>query len=217
MRKKSKMKKVKGDPLFGDTFEHPSFGMLTFGSCQGGESTLFGSSIKHRNTIRIEIKHAEYNRQTGSEYIFGKETIVEAEMSHTQFADAITGLGSSSGVPITLTYVKGEDKIPEPEFVNKREQFNAEFYETQEGIMKRLTDLGKKVGEKNLPKWVGHEIDVIKGWLKSNTPYLAEQFQEQMDKTVTEAKGEIEGYVSDMVKRIGLESIRKQAPQLPEG
>lgn len=211
------MKKVKSDKLFGDTFEHPSFGQLSFSQGQSGRgTTLFGSSIQHRNIIRLQISHAEYNRHTGTEYIFGRETIVEALMSPTQFADAITGLGSGQGVPITLRYVKGEEKIPEPEFINKRVQFESEFLKTAEGVMGRLVELEKKVKERKMPKWVSHEIDIIRDWLKSNIPFLAEQFDEQMDKSVTEAKGELEAYVSGMVKQLGIKAIREQTPLLPE-
>jgi hypothetical protein len=138
-------------------------------------------------------------------------------MSHTQFADAITGLGSSSGTPITLAYVKGEGNIKPPESViNKREQFENEFDETTEGIMKRLTDLEEKVKEKNMPRWVIQEIGVIKGWLKSNHPFMAKQFEKQMDKTVTEAKGEVEGYLNSVIRHYGIEAIRQQAPLIDE-
>ena len=210
------MKKIREDSLFGDLYSHPSFGQLTFGACQGGGIPLFGSSIKHRNTIRMEIKHAEYNRHIGTEYISGREVIVEAMMSPTQFADAITGLNSGSGTPITLEYVTGIGQIKPPEYINKREQFENEFAKTTEHIIERLDGLEAKVNERHLPKWVSHEIDVIRGWLKSNHPYMAQQFDEQMDKSVTEAKGEIEAYVSGMVRRLGIEAIRSQAPQLPE-
>ncbi len=194
------MGKIRSDNVFGDIYAHPSFGMLTFGSCQGGDIPLFGSSIKHRNTIRMEISHAEYNRNTGTDYVFSREQIVEAIMSPTQFADAITGIGSSSGTPITLRYGKGEGNIKPPEYVNKRKQFETEFAKTTEQIIERLDSLEAQVNEKHLPKWVSHEIDIIRGWLKSNHPFMAEQFDRQMDKTVTEAKGDVEAYVSGMIK-----------------
>ncbi|KKK54100.1 hypothetical protein LCGC14_3088120, partial [marine sediment metagenome] len=97
------MKKIKSDGLFGDTYEHPSFGTLAFHRSSGGKQALFGSSIEHHNCIGITISKAEYNRHIGTEYIFSKETIVKAEMSPTQFADAITGFNSGCGSPITLT------------------------------------------------------------------------------------------------------------------
>jgi len=210
------MEKISEDKLFGSIYKHPSFGQLTFWQAQGGATPLFGSSILHRNTIRMEIKKAEYNRHTGSEYVFGRELIVVARMSPTQFADAITGLNSGSGTPITLEYVTGEGNIEQPEYINKREQFETEFAKTTEGIVERLNALESKVNERKLPKWVSLEIDVIRGWLKANHPFMVKQFDEQMDKTVTEAKGEVEAYVSGMVRRLGIEAIRNQAPQLPE-
>ena len=211
------MDKVESDKLFGDTFAHPSFGKLTFGACQGGKSSLFGSSILHNNVIRMEIKRAEYNRNNGTDYFFEREVLLEAYMSHTQFADAITGLGSSSGTPITLSYVKGEGNIEPPEFINKREQFENEFKKTTDGIVERLNDLEAKVNERKMPKWVAFEIGIIRSWLVSNHPFMAEQFDKQMDKSVTEAKGEIEGYINATVRHFGIEAIRKQAPQLTEG
>ena len=211
------MKKIKSDKLFGDTYEHPSFGTITFNRAQGGRSALFGSSIEHRNVITLTIKRAKYNRHIGRDWIFGKQTLIEAYMSETQFADAITGFGQGSGSPITFKFITGEGVIEPPEFVNKREQFESEFLETAGGVMERLVELEKKVTERKLPKWVSQEIDIIRGWLKSNIPFLAEQFDEQMDKSVTEAKGEIEAYVSCMVNRLGLEALREQTPELPEG
>jgi hypothetical protein len=210
------MEKIKSDKLFGDSYAHPSFGMLTFGSVHGNGSPLFGSSILHRNTIRMTISKAEYNRNTGTDWVFERGLLIEAEMSPTQFADAITGLGSSTGTPITLRYITGEGKIEPPEYVNKREQFENEFGKMTEDIVTRLNDLDTKVSERHLPKWVNQEIDVIRNWLKSNHPFLAEKFDKQMDKSVTEAKGEVEAYVSNMVRTIGIEAIRRQAPQLPE-
>lgn len=211
------MQQTRKDDLFGDLYEHPSFGKLTFGRSQGGDSVLFGSSIKHRNTIRMTISHAEYNRHTGYEFIFERGRILEAEMSPTQFADAISGIGSSTGTPITLKYIKGGEMIESPEFINKREQFESEFLRTIGGISKRLIDLEQQVKDKHLPKWVSHEIEIIRSWLKSNAPFLAEQFDEQMDKSVTEAKGELEAYISGMVEKLGLEALREQTPLLPDG
>lgn len=211
------MKKVKSDKLFGDIYQHPSFGQLSFAQSQGTGTALFGSSIKHRDTILMTIRKAEYNRQPGREYIFGREVLIEAMLSHTQFADAIAGVGSGSNVPITLRYIKGKGKLPYPEYINKRKQFESEFLTLVEGIMERLTNLETQSTNKKLPKWLTQELKVIRNWLKSNVPYLAERFDDQMDKSVTEAKGEIEAYVSSMVHKIGLEAIKKQAPQLPLG
>lgn len=211
------MEKTKSDKLFGDTFAHPSFGQITFVNCQGGAQPLFGSSILHRNTIRMEICRAEYNRNNARDWIFGREPLIQAYLSHTQFADAITGVGSRHGAPITLSYVKGEGDIERPPFVNKREQFENEFTQTTNDIIERLDDLEAKVNERKLPKWVSHEIGVIRSWLRDNHPFMAEQFDKQMDDSITEAKGEIEGYLSSVVNQLGIEAIKQSAPELPTG
>ncbi len=59
-------------------------------------------------------------------------------------------------------------------------------------------------------------MEVTKSWFKSNIPYLAEQFAEQMDKTVTEAKAEVEAYVAGIVHQTGLEALEDMKPQLTE-
>ena len=68
-----------------------------------------------------------------------------------------------------------------------------------------------------MPQWLVHDIEVTKSWLKSNIPYLAEQFAEQMDKTVTEAKAEVEAYVTQTIQRTGLDALEDMKPQLTDG
>jgi len=133
--------------FMGDYYEHPSYAVLSFGRCQGGEQPLFGSSILHHNTVRMEIQHAEYNRSSASDHYFGRKVILTAYMSPTQFADAITGLNSGSSTPITLNFTERDGTIPKPDFIDKRQQYNEDFFERANGIMARITDLEKKAGE----------------------------------------------------------------------
>lgn len=49
--------------------------------------------------------------------------------------------------------------------------------------------------------------------LKSNIPYLQKLFAEQMDKTVTEAKGEFETYLQNKMNSIALAAISEQMKQ----
>lgn len=48
--------------IHGDTYHHPSFGMLSFSRVHGGHSNLFGSSIQHRNTIHMVLKEGTVSR-----------------------------------------------------------------------------------------------------------------------------------------------------------
>ena len=53
--------------LFKNKETHPSYGMLQFSRTTGGKTSLFGSSIKHKDTIRLKVKgwrniyHADAN------------------------------------------------------------------------------------------------------------------------------------------------------------
>ncbi|KKN59272.1 hypothetical protein LCGC14_0543710 [marine sediment metagenome] len=206
---------TKTDPLHGDDYSHPSYGMISFSRGQGSDATLFGSSIKHHNTIRVTISHAERHMDNGTEHIFDRARIVEAIMSPTQFADAITGM-NTSGVPITLQWTAGKGHIDSPEFINKREGFEKEFTERVRGIKDKMSETIEKAKDKKAPRWLVHDLEITKGWFESNIPYLAEQFDEQMDKSVTEAKAEIEAYVSAIIHQTGLQALEDMRPQITE-
>ena len=65
--------------------------------------------------------------------------------------------------------------------------------------VKKLLD-EKRVLSKSDREWI---VDVFKSAgrkLSSDLPFLNELFQEQMDKTVTEAKGEFESYLQNLPK-----------------
>ncbi len=205
---------VKNDPVSGDEFKHPSFATISFTRTQGSSQALFGSSIKHRNAILVRISHAEKHLSHAHEYIFSSGVIVEAYMSPTQFADAITGSGSGGEAPITLQFTEKDGRIDQPSFENKRLQFEKEFFQTANGIVKQINETIEKAKDKKAPQWLVHDMEVTKGWLKSNIPYLAEQFAEQMDKTVTEAKAEVEAYVTSVIHQTGLEALGDMKPQL---
>ena len=195
---------VKSDPVHGEDFTHPSYGTVSFTRAQGGDSVLFGSSIKHNNVIILRVSHAEKHHSNAQDYIFEKGTIVEAYMSPTQFADAITGFGQGSGTPITIRRTEKDGIMDKPAFENKREEFETEFKKRADDIVKRMNDTIETAKDKKIPKWLVQDMEVTKGWLKGNIPYLAVQFAEQMDKTVTEAKAEVEAYVTSVIQQTGL-------------
>ncbi len=103
---------------------HPSYGTLLFNRAYGGEETaLFGSSIRHRDTITMELHHADITRGLSNDWIHGNKLVAKVEMSYSQFAEAITSFGRGSGVPITIRYTEKDGRMPECNFVSKREHF----------------------------------------------------------------------------------------------
>jgi len=204
---------VKED-TYSESFDHPAYGSIEFNNVHGTDHVLFGSSIRHRDMIRVVLSHAEKHAGHGEDRVFPRKIIAEGFMSRAQFAQAITGFGSGDSTPITLRFTENDGTIENLEMPNKRTEFHANFDDSVGGIMERFNALVAKAKDKNAPKWLVEEVEVIQGWLKANIPFLAEQFDRQMVNSVTEAKAEIEAYVTNRVQRAGLDSILETAPQI---
>ena len=213
-------KPYKTDPIMGDYYQHPTFGIMSIGRCSGSHSvSLFGSSVLHQQTIRLTISHAELRRSLNSDHIFDKGYIVEVEMSPTQFADAITGLNVGIGTPVTIRLIgksAGENLTHlDAPFQNKVAQFNKEFDKDIKDLGERFDEAIKLAEETHAQKRLIKDLELLKKHFVGNIPFVNKQFSEQMEKTVKEAKGEVEGFINQ-VASYGIEAIRNQAPQLPE-
>ena len=196
---------------FGTKTRHPSYGTLLFNRTYGGKTPLFGSSIEHSNVITMELRHAEIERGLNRDLIYGHTPIIKVEMSYSQFAEAITSFGHDSGVPCTIRYTEKDGRIPECDFVSKREQFTDEFKgktkdamnESQQ-LIQDVTDLfsQKKALTKVDKEAVISKLRKLSMDIGCNLDFIADQFNEQMDKTVMEAKGEIESFCQNKINAI---------------
>lgn len=204
--------------------QHPSYGMIRICRSQvGGPGTaLFGSSIMHNNVIRLSISRGELERERNEDKFYakgsGKDKIVEVEMSYTQFAEAITSLNIGEGIPVTITNINGE-QIEQCPYRNRQKIMRREMNEAARDVVqeleKRSEEIEKLLKEKRVLsredrdnilwalKSVGQE-------LKSNLPYLQTKYSEQIDKTLTEAKGEFEAYLQNKMNSIALAVISEQ-------
>ena len=210
---------------FGTKTSHPSYGTLAFCRHSGGDTTLFGSSIKHSNTIMMTLYHADIERSLHNDHIYGKKTIAEVEMSYSQFAEAITSMNMGTGIPVTIRYTEQDGKIPKCDFVSKRQQFVDEFKEKREKATKESKDLLQEVYDlfsqkKPLTK---ADKDNIKDKLYKlnmnigvNLDFIADQFNEQMDKTVKEAKGEIEAFCQNKINSIANAALMEHRDDILE-
>lgn len=204
--------------IHGDTYHHPSFGMLSFSRVHGGHSNLFGSSIQHRNTIHMVLKEGTVSRELNEDWYFGGPEIVEVEMSQSQFAELITSMNMDSGVPCTIKFIKGKGRIPEPDFINKREQITNEFKERMDdkkaSANKIYEEIKTLLDKKSIGKGdraaILRKIHSITNGLSSESNFMFRQFQEQMDKTITQAKGEIEAFAQNRINTIAQQAIAEQ-------
>lgn len=197
---------------FGVRTTHPSYGTLLFSrTSSGGKTPLFGSSIQHRDTICMTLHHASIERGLNRDWIHGDKVIAEVEMSYSQFAEAITSMNIGTGVPVTVRWTEKDGKIPPCDFVSKREQFEDEF-KTQrknatrvsEELIQEVTELFNQKGtlKKADKEDILRKLNKLKMDIGINTDFIVNQFNEQMDKTVMEAKGEIEAFYQNKVNTI---------------
>lgn len=203
----------------GEKEEHESFGMIEISrNTNNRGQALFGSSIKHENIITIKIKKGVVERSINNDWYFDKGIpFIEIDMSPTQFAELITTLNHGSGTPCTIKYINGQ-KMPECPEVNKRQQFEQEFANDMYALKKDITKLTEEtkqllnskkpltIKEKQL---ILSQIESLEREIQHNIPYVQAQFNEQMDKTVLEAKGEMEAFVTNTVQKLGLNSLKQ--------
>ena len=108
------------------TVEHESFGLLSFIRTQSNQNKhLFGSSIKHQNTIHMRVNACKENRGLNRYWYYPKETIIDIEMSYSQFAEAIVAM-NTTGIPCTIRKVMGNEMEDCPG-ESQREMFEKEF------------------------------------------------------------------------------------------
>ena len=184
------------------TYKHPSYGQLEINRVQAAmPHPLYGSSIKHRDTIRIRLYESSMKRMLNRDWHHTGRTIFEIEMSQSQWAEFVCAAGIGGGVPCTIRYIQGQE-IEEPPFISKRAEFDGEFDDSLETVTQQITDaikeadtlLEKPTVTKGDRKKIRELLYFAKQNLQSNLPFIKRSFTEQMDKTVNEAKGEVEAW-----------------------
>lgn len=198
--------------------KHPGYGMLGFHRTNGNGVSLFGSSIKHNNTIIMTLKHGAYERDLNNDYYSSCGIIAEVEMSYSQFTEAITAMNVGDGIPCTIRYTEKDGSIEDVPFENKQEQFQQEFSEHLNEIMQEVKgtiseaeeiltkkSIGKKDKETILKK-----LDRLSMQISTNTEFVYKQFNEQIDKTVMEAKGEVEAFCQNKINSIAMATMVRE-------
>ena len=218
------VEKFKDNGLERETYKHPAFGMIGFRRITGGDNVLFGSSIKHNDRIQLTIKHGEQDRVLHEDRYYGKKRIVEVEMSYSQFAECISAMNVGDGVPCTIRFTEKDGYIPAIEENNsKREQFRNEFSDTISKAMEQIQnqinqiqesiDTKKTLGIKDRKEIVS-QLQHVKYNIGANLDFCVSQFDEQMDKSTMEAKGEIEAFCQNKINSIAQAALVEKKDEL---
>lgn len=204
---------------------HPSYGMLQISKPQGGHRALFGSSVMHSSTIRMSIHPGQIARDINTDWFYAESApFIEIELSPAQFAEAITGMNSGMGTPCTIRKIKGQDRIPDCEFTDKKMQFVQEFEQKARKIADQLNDISagvedmlnnKKSITKGDRKEILNMISKLRMEVGANMPFVMECFNEQVEKTITEAKSEVDAFITGKIHELGVQALQGDMPILP--
>ena len=209
----------KDGPFNREIYSHPCYGMANFNivSCTPGEE-LFGSSIRHNSIVRFEVHHADMERSLSRDWYFPRSSIVEFEMSYTQFAELIASRGTT-GVPVTIRRTEKDGSVPGCHFENKRSQIKREidavlhensqearnYVDEIRDLFDNKASIGKKDREDILKK-----LEKFVRTIDEDAAYIYNMFDEQMDNTVAEAKGEVEAFTEEKVRSLGLQAMAEK-------
>lgn len=195
--------------------EHPSYGLARFSRINGGHRALFGSSIQNQNTITLSISRAKHERNIGNDWYYAKNEIIEIEMSQNQFSELITSFNMGSGIPVTIKHIN-HDIYPNPPFQSQADLHSQEFQkymynyrkeietvlEKTKDVLQNKNSIGKGDRETMLK-----DLESLMDKLSSGIPYYQQQFSEAMEKTVIEAKAEVEAFIERQIRNKGLEAL----------
>jgi len=200
-----------------ETESHESFGLVSIHRVQGGDSRLFGSSIeKHNAYFCIEIKRAQRIHNLSHDRFFGREQLIEINLSAAQFAEMITTPNMGSGTPCTIRRVMGVQMEPLPvKMETESKKIRTTF---QDGLEKLTATLAQKAKEvdtilekKNLTqidrKTISRALQHSLMEVQSNLPFVLESFQESTERVMTHAKAEMDAFISMSLHKIGVKAL----------
>lgn len=214
------------DSIGGITYSDPT--MVTVGfsrQIHGGIEgvSLFGSSVKNHQVISLRITQADLTRNLSSDWIHGDiKPIIEVLLTPLQFAELLTTLNVGSGVPATLVQHNGK-RFDIPEFPSHAEQFRDEIKGDLETVISKMREAEKAITDLiEDPRPVGKAVrknlrDMVvsyRNFIEEHIPFVVSQFAKQINRTIVEAKADVDAFVQDTVVRTGIAELKKRAPQI---
>ena len=183
--------------------------------------TFFGSSVDCDHYVELEISSGvEMDSGSYHSYLPTGKPHIRVAFSPAQFAELITSMNISSGVPCTIKDFAGEciDKIPDEIHVNEldrqKDNFKKEMKELSENLHKAQNRIKELL---SLPRLTKEQKDELRNVLykgiqdiDSNIPFYMEMFDEATDNIVQEAKAEIDATVHNCVINAGIKALGEE-------
>ena len=190
--------------------------------------SFFGSDLNHNHYVSIEIRPAKMVRDEGlsNSWIFSENKYVaRVRLTPNQWAEFISSPGMGDGVPCTIEYTES-GRVDDYISVAKEEELaHNEFKKTMRDGLGEFEDLSMAItallqkgraGKSDLENLLGR-VNKTKNDIKGKAPWIAEQFNESLDKAKTEARLEVESYIQNRIIKAGLNSLADEKYALSIG
>lgn len=196
---------------------HPAFGIISAARVSGGHSALFDSDFTHQHYMTLTIKTASVRRDLSNNWNFGGEELIEIAMSESQWATFVSSLNVGSGTPCTLRHVCGEyrPQLPNPDAPSK--QFKEELCKSMSAMQDELKSLAASlksegaIGKKRANE-LSENLSRLAERFSSNVTFVANQFDEHVERTIENAKIEVNAYANNLVTKTGIDALRNVPP-----
>lgn len=195
---------------------HEAFGLLQIHRIQGCPGHLFGSSVDHHSYIELRVAQAEHHRDLNHDWYHDTgRPLIEIRLSAAQFAEAITTLNYGAGTPCTIGSIQGKTIPLPPAEEEVREVFQAEFKKDMSRVAHQLDKdieqirelLEKKSLSKEDRKTILFAMDKVRSHFANNAPFVHQQFEEAVEKTLAHAKAEADAFLTNAVIRAGQQAL----------
>jgi hypothetical protein len=210
--------------LGGDTetrAKHPSWVMIQISRVTGSKK-LFGSQLDHNQFFQMRINQAEAQSSLGGVNYFGHgRGFVEVCFSGSQFVDLITSMNIGSGVPATMTWFNGQyvpqadERSPHPNNEAKK-GFMRSVERTTKDLQKNIDEVNELIAD-NKPlnqakkKQIRDSLSLISYGFSNNASFYLDRYNEATDQIVTQAKNEVETFITSSLVAKGIESLTNEA------
>lgn len=202
-------------------YEHESYGAISVNRVSG-QTHLFGSDAIHNNYIRIDISEADMRRSLSDDHLMANRRLVTVDLTFDQWARFVSSFGIGMGTPCTLRRVGTKQYADPPEPEHFSSKFRDDLKKTMATATEKLDGLigtlkeallpgNKTLGKKELTQ-VLSDIQQALMQVKSNIPFVEDQFDEHMERKVSAALVEVEGTIAHGLREAGLASLRDAMP-----
>lgn len=218
-----KITREKGIGIVDDSVEesHPAFGMISLNrtSCSPA-AVLFGSAVKHGNFLSLTIKEAKRESSLSHDFYFARGELIRIAISGTQLGDLLSSMNMGDGIPCTIERFNGESRPRIEEFSTIQEEAQKQMEEKLARLFedsKKLLSRAKGIIEKGAPKKADKEellslLTQLSHGIGGNIEFAGKCFDEKVEKMVTQAKGEVETFISSKIHSAGLDALKNGQP-----